>query len=44
MVDAIGAFLILAGASLAALAGFGQLRFKDLFVRMHVATKPALRI
>jgi multicomponent Na+:H+ antiporter subunit G len=40
MVDAIGAFLILAGASLAALAGFGQLRFKDLFVRMHVATKP----
>ncbi len=40
MVDAIGSFLILAGASLAALAGFGQLRFKDLFVRMHVATKP----
>ncbi len=40
MADAIGAFLILAGASLAALAGFGQLRFKDLFVRMHVATKP----
>ena len=39
MVDAIGAFLILAGASLAALAGFGQLRFKDLFVRMQVATK-----
>lgn len=40
MVDAIGAFLVLAGAVLAALAGFGQLRFRDLFVRMHVATKP----
>lgn len=33
--------LILAGAALAALAGVGQLRFKDLFVRMHVATKPS---
>ena len=40
MVDTIGAGLILAGCILAALAGFGQIRFRDLFVRMHVATKP----
>lgn len=40
MGDTIGALLILAGAVLAALAGFGQLRFRDLFVRMHIATKP----
>lgn len=37
----VGDALILAGAALAALAGVGQLRFADLFVRMHVATKPS---
>ena len=40
MMHTVGAVLILAGSVLAALAGFGQLRFRDLFVRMHVATKP----
>jgi multicomponent Na+:H+ antiporter subunit G len=33
--------LILFGASFAMLAGLGVVRFKDVFVRMHVATKPA---
>lgn len=35
-----GGVLILLGAALAALAGIGQVRFDDLFVRMHIATKP----
>lgn len=39
--DALGAFLILLGAAFGALAGIGQVRFADLFTRMHVATKPA---
>lgn len=41
LTDAVGAFLILAGAAFGALAGIGQVRFADLFTRMHVATKPA---
>jgi len=41
MIDTVGAFLVLVGAAFAALAGLGQLRFRDLFVRMHVATKPS---
>jgi len=41
MLDTIGGVLILVGAAFGALAGIGQLRFKDLFVRMHVATKPS---
>ncbi len=32
--------LILAGSAFALLAGWGQVRMHDLFVRMHVATKP----
>ncbi|CAN5450271.1 monovalent cation/H(+) antiporter subunit G [soil metagenome] len=41
MMDTVGNVLILVGAAFGALAGVGQLRFKDLFVRMHVATKPS---
>jgi len=41
MTDAIGAALVLLGCALAALAGIGQVRFDDLFTRMHMATKPA---
>lgn len=37
----LASVLILLGSVFALLAGLGQLRFKDLFVRMHVATKPA---
>lgn len=37
----LASLLILMGAVLALLAGVGQLRFRDVFVRMHVATKPA---
>jgi multicomponent Na+:H+ antiporter subunit G len=37
----LGDGLVLAGAVLAALAGIGQVRFGDLFTRMHIATKPA---
>jgi multicomponent Na+:H+ antiporter subunit G len=37
----VASLLILSGAVFALLAGLGQLRFRDLFVRMHVATKPA---
>ena len=39
--DVLGGVLILAGACFAALAGIGQVRFSDLFTRMHIATKPA---
>ncbi len=39
--ETIGGVLILAGAVLCALAGIGQVRFGDLFTRMHIATKPA---
>ena len=41
MTDIIGGLFILSGAVLGALAGIGQVRFGDLFTRMHVATKPA---
>ena len=37
----IGGVLILAGAALGALAGIAQVRFDDLFTRMHMATKPS---
>ncbi|HEX2577007.1 MAG TPA: monovalent cation/H(+) antiporter subunit G [Aquihabitans sp.] len=40
MTDAIGSVLILVGAAFGALAGIGQVRFSDLFTRMHVASKP----
>lgn len=40
LLSGIGAASIAFGAALAALAGIGQVRFGDLFVRMHVATKP----
>lgn len=41
MSDVIGSVLVLAGAALCAVAGIGQVRFSDLFTRMHLATKPA---
>ena len=41
MNDLIGGALILGGAAFAAIAGVGQVRFGDLFTRMHVATKPS---
>jgi multicomponent Na+:H+ antiporter subunit G len=37
----VGGILIVAGAAFVALAGIGQVRFSDLFTRMHVATKPS---
>lgn len=39
--DVIGCVLLIAGASLALLAGVGVLRLPDVFARMHAATKPA---
>lgn len=39
--DLVGELFMLTGAVLALIAGVGQLRFSDVFVRMHVATKPA---
>jgi len=39
--DFIGGVLVLLGCALAALSGIGQVRFGDLFTRMHMATKPA---
>lgn len=41
VLDVIGGALVVAGAALAALSGIGQVRFSDLFTRMHVATKPS---
>ncbi len=41
MTELIGGALVLAGCALAALSGIGQVRFGDLFTRMHMATKPA---
>lgn len=41
MIDLLGEALILGGAAFAAIAGIGQVRFSDLFTRMHVATKPS---
>lgn len=40
MTETLGSVLIVFGAAFSALAGFGQVRFSDLFVRMHIATKP----
>jgi len=39
--DTVAGVFILAGAAFAAIAGIGQLRYDDVFVRIHVATKPA---
>lgn len=39
--NVLAGLMILAGAALGALGGIGQVRFRDLFVRMHVATKPS---
>jgi multicomponent Na+:H+ antiporter subunit G len=39
--EAFGSLLILFGAAFALVAGLGVLRFEDVFIRMHVATKPA---
>ncbi len=39
--SAVGAVIILVGGVFGALAGLGQVRFADLFTRLHVATKPA---
>lgn len=41
MNDIIAGVFILAGAAFGALAGIGQVRFADLFTRMHLATKPS---
>lgn len=41
MTDVIAGVLILVGATFGALAGVGQVRFGDLFTRMHIATKPS---
>lgn len=40
MSDLVGSTLILVGAAFGALAGIGQVRFRDLMTRMHIATKP----
>lgn len=37
----VGGLLIVLGSGFIALAGIGQVRFSDLFTRMHVATKPS---
>jgi len=39
MVDTIGGINTIAGATLVAIAGLGALRFRDLFNRVHAATK-----
>lgn len=39
--DLVSSVLLLLGVSLAVLAGFGLVRFPDVFSRMHAATKPA---
>lgn len=39
MSDVIASVLVLAGAVFAAVAGLGVLRFGDVFLRMHAATK-----
>lgn len=41
VIDVVSAVLLLAGVSLALLAGLGLVRFPDVFSRMHAATKPA---
>lgn len=39
--DVVAAVLLLAGSSLALVAGLGLLRLPDVYARMHAATKPA---
>lgn len=39
--DVVASVLMVAGALLALIAAWGQLRFDDVFVRIHLATKPA---
>lgn len=41
IVDVFAGVALLAGAALAALGGFGLVRFPDVFTRMHAATKVA---
>ena len=41
MMRILASGLVLFGAAFAMLAGLGVLRFRDVFVRMHVATKPS---
>lgn len=41
MIDVLAGILLVGGAALSALAGIGQVRFGDLFTRMHIATKPS---
>lgn len=38
--DVLGAIATLAGATLALIASIGLARFRNLFMRMHAATKP----
>lgn len=40
MSETVGSLLILLGAAFGALSGIGQVRFRDLMTRMHIATKP----
>ncbi len=39
--EVVASVLILLGATLTVLAAVGLIRFRDLFTRMHAATKPA---
>jgi multicomponent Na+:H+ antiporter subunit G len=41
VLEVVGGVLILLGGLLGAIAGIGQVRFSDLFTRMHIATKPS---
>lgn len=41
MIDTFGSVLMVIGAGFAVLGAWGQLRFSDVFVRIHLATKPA---
>jgi multicomponent Na+:H+ antiporter subunit G len=41
MIDVVSAVLMVTGALLAVVAGAGLHRFRDVFARMHAATKPA---
>jgi multicomponent Na+:H+ antiporter subunit G len=39
--DAFASILMIVGALFALVGAWGQLRFRDVFVRIHLATKPA---
>ncbi|MGH9153349.1 MAG: monovalent cation/H(+) antiporter subunit G [Acidimicrobiales bacterium] len=41
LTDVVSSALLVAGTSLAVIAGIGLQRFPDVFARMHAATKPA---